>query len=60
MLIQPFNSLEDLHLEVNVARRLRLAAIAHIYLILPYITRYNCLLARTARSRDSSDLRYKP
>jgi len=38
---------EDLQLEIDVARRLRLAAIAHIYPVLSYIARYSCLLART-------------
>ena len=34
-------------LEVDVVRRLRLAAMAHVYSILPYIVRHSCLLART-------------
>lgn len=33
-------------------RRLLLAAIAYIYIILPYITHYSYLLARMTRSRD--------
>jgi hypothetical protein len=45
--------LEGLQLEVDVARRLRLAAIVHIYSVLPYITRHSCSLARTIRSRDN-------
>jgi hypothetical protein len=38
--------LKDLQLEVDVARRLRLAAIAHVYPILPCFTCYSCLLSR--------------
>jgi len=39
----------NLQLEGDVARRLRLAVISHIYLILPYIVHHSCLLARTTR-----------
>jgi hypothetical protein len=42
-------NLEDLQLQVDIARRLRLAAIAHIYPILPFIVRYSCSLPRTTR-----------
>jgi hypothetical protein len=35
--ISCLEDLEDLQLEVDVVRRLRLAAIAHIYPILPYL-----------------------
>jgi hypothetical protein len=36
-------------IKLRCTRRLRLAAIAHIYPILLYIARYSCLLARTTR-----------
>ena len=41
--------LEDLQLEVECTRRLRLVAIAHIYSILLHIIHYSYLLARTMR-----------
>jgi hypothetical protein len=37
----------NLQLEVDAAGRLRLATMAHVYPILPFIIRYSCLLART-------------
>ena len=39
----------EIQVEVDVARRLQLAAIAHIYPVLPFIVRYSCLLARMTR-----------
>jgi len=45
--------LEDLQLEVDVARRLAISCYREYLLNFTLIVRYSCLLARTTHSRDT-------